>query len=123
MTRSCARRSLAAETIFMALVICCVFLTERMRRRISIRLGMCGCRLLRLEARLELLDCGFQLSAQLVIQHFLGADLVPDAAMRVVHETVELFLEPAALLYREIVEVALGAGEDDHDLFFNRQRL
>src|ERR1035438_8959912 len=41
MVRSCARRSLAAETIFMALVICCVFLTERMRRRISIKLGMC----------------------------------------------------------------------------------
>ena len=40
MTRSCARRSFAAETIFMALVICCVFLTERMRRRKSIRLGM-----------------------------------------------------------------------------------
>src|SRR5450759_2800254 len=41
MVRSCARRSFAAETIFMALVICCVFLTERMRRRISIKLGMC----------------------------------------------------------------------------------
>src|SRR6202158_4822744 len=31
-TRSCARRSLAAETIFMALVICRVFFTLRMRR-------------------------------------------------------------------------------------------
>jgi len=40
MTRSCARRSLAAETIFMALVICSVFFTERMRRRRSIRLGI-----------------------------------------------------------------------------------
>ena len=39
-TRSWARRSLAAETIFMALVICCVFLTERIRRRMSIRLGI-----------------------------------------------------------------------------------
>src|SRR4030088_2363249 len=39
-TRSCARRSLAAETIFMALVICCVFLTDRIRRRMSIKLGM-----------------------------------------------------------------------------------
>src|ERR1035437_1637535 len=44
MVRSCARRSFAAETIFMALVICCVFLTERMRRRISIKLGMSLCR-------------------------------------------------------------------------------
>src|SRR5579884_321359 len=38
--RSCARRSLAAETIFMALVICWVFLTLRMRRRMSIKLGI-----------------------------------------------------------------------------------
>ena len=42
--RSCARRSFAAETIFMALVICCVFLTLRMRRRMSIVLGMCRLR-------------------------------------------------------------------------------
>ena len=33
--RSCARRSFAAETIFMALVICRVFFTLRMRRRRS----------------------------------------------------------------------------------------
>src|SRR5205807_9671197 len=55
-TRSCARRSFAAETIFMALVICCVFLTERMRRRISIRLGMGGFGLVRDEARLVLVE-------------------------------------------------------------------
>ena len=35
MARSCARRSLAAATIFMALVICRVFFTLRMRRRMS----------------------------------------------------------------------------------------
>ena len=33
--RSCARRSFAAETICMALVICRVFFTLRMRRRMS----------------------------------------------------------------------------------------
>ena len=38
--RSCARRSFDAATIFMALVICCVFLTERIRRRRSMREGM-----------------------------------------------------------------------------------
>ncbi len=38
--RSCALRSLAAEIIFMALVICCVFRTERTRRRMSIKLGI-----------------------------------------------------------------------------------
>src|SRR5436190_4219711 len=40
MTRSCARLNLAADTIFMALVICCVFLTDLMRRRMSKRLAM-----------------------------------------------------------------------------------
>ena len=40
MMRSCARRSFDAATIFMALVICCVFLTARIRRRRSISDGM-----------------------------------------------------------------------------------
>ncbi len=39
-TRSCARLSLAAATIFIALVICCVFLTDLMRRRMSRRLAI-----------------------------------------------------------------------------------
>ncbi len=34
--RSCARRRRAAATIFIAFVICCVFLTLRIRRRMSI---------------------------------------------------------------------------------------
>ena len=38
--RSCARRSFDAATIFIALVICCVFLTDLMRRRMSKRLGI-----------------------------------------------------------------------------------
>src|SRR3954453_5722085 len=38
--RSCARRRRAAEIIFIALVICCVFFTLRIRRRMSIRLAM-----------------------------------------------------------------------------------
>ena len=40
MIRSCARRSFDAATIFIALVICCVFFTARMRRRRSISDGM-----------------------------------------------------------------------------------
>ena len=40
MMRSCARRSFDAATIFIALVICCVFFTARMRRRRSISDGM-----------------------------------------------------------------------------------
>ena len=40
MMRSCARRSFDAATIFIAFVICCVFFTERIRRRRSISEGM-----------------------------------------------------------------------------------
>ena len=43
--------------------------------------------------------------------------------MRILDEAVQLGFELAALLHREIVEVALGAGEDDQDLLFERQRL
>ena len=39
--RSCARRSFDDETIFMAFVICCVDLTARTRRRMSISDGIC----------------------------------------------------------------------------------
>src|SRR5579864_7119694 len=92
-TRSCARRSFAAETIFMALVICCVFLTERMRRRMSIRLGMSQ---LRNEAGFDLLDDRLDLGAQGVVQGLLGADLVPQRPVRVVHKPVQLLFEFAA---------------------------
>ena len=40
MMRSCARRSFDAATIFIALVICCVFFTARIRRRRSISDGI-----------------------------------------------------------------------------------
>src|SRR5687768_11059886 len=119
-TRSCARRSLAAETIFMALVICCVFLTERMRRRISIKLGIT---VFRYEAGFEFLDHRFHFAAQRVIQRLLGADLFPQTEVRVVDEPVELVFELAALFHRQIVQIALGSGVDDHHLLFERQRL
>src|SRR6478672_3530225 len=38
-TRSCARRSFDAATIFIAFVICCVDFTARIRRRMSMRDG------------------------------------------------------------------------------------
>src|SRR5204863_5914318 len=82
--RSCARRSFAAETIFMALVICCVFFTERMRRRISIKLGMGFCRrVLRQESSLEFLDNAFYLRREVGVQRLLRPDLLQHAAMRV----------------------------------------
>src|SRR5580700_6870154 len=103
-TRSCARRSLAAETIFMALVICCVFFTERMRRRISIRLGMRGYRLFRCKAGFKLLNRIVEFAAQAVVEGLLGADLFEDGGMRAVNETVELFFELTAAFDWQIVE-------------------
>src|ERR1700735_4799703 len=96
MTRSCARRSLAAETIFMALVICCVFFTERMRRRISIKLGMRGYRLFRFKAGFELLNSTGELGLQSVVERLLGADIFEDAGVRALKKTIELFFELAA---------------------------
>src|SRR5277367_1552797 len=98
MTRSWARRNLAAETIFMALVICCVFFTERMRRRISIKLGMRGYRLLlRYEAGFELFDGVGELRLQGVVESFLIADLFEDGGMRALNEAVKFLFELAAL--------------------------
>src|SRR5262249_5643433 len=124
-TRSCARRSFAAETIFMALVICCVFLTERMRRRISIRLGICLYRRGHIadETDLELLDRAPHLGFQFLIQRLLGPDLLEDARVRALHECVQALFELAALLHWNIVQEALRTGVDNHDLLFQRQRM
>src|SRR5689334_23200156 len=112
MVRSCARRNFAAETIFMALVICCVFFTERMRRRMSIRLGM-RYFVLRYKPRFELFDHGLDLGGQVVIQRLLGGNFFEDSAVRILYEAVQLLLELAALVDGEIVQIALGAGPDD----------
>src|SRR6185437_10738983 len=81
--RSCARRSFAAETIFMALVICWVFLTERMRRRISIRLGMrLFQRILGGEPRLKLLDRLFDPAFQVRVQRLFCPDVVQHLRVR-----------------------------------------
>src|SRR5262249_23280292 len=122
-TRSCARRSFAAETIFMALVICWVFFTDRMRRRISIRLGMGGGRQLRYEPGLELLDGRSQLGAQRVVQRLLGPDIFEDRTMRVVHQAVKLLLKLPADFHWQIVQIPLRAGEDNYYLLFQRERL
>src|SRR5579859_7338830 len=125
MTRSCARRSFAAETIFIALVICCVLRTDRMRRRMSIRLGIGrrGLLLLGKEARLELLDRVLQLRAQRVVESLLLANLRPDSGMRVVDEHVEILLEFAAALYRQVVQESACTGVHSYHLFFDRQWL
>ena len=62
----------------MALVICCVFLTERMRRRMSIRLGIGYASLADCSASEPLLELlserVFDLRLQRVVDDFLLAD-------------------------------------------------
>src|SRR3954466_15777416 len=106
MTRSCARRSFAAETIFMALVICCVFLTERMRRRKSMRLGMA--QLLLTETAFQFADSGSQVGLQSVIENLLLADRCQNRRLGIFEELVELGFEGAAIFDGDIVEQALG---------------
>src|SRR5712692_4535589 len=68
MMRSCARRSFDAATIFMAFVICWVFLTERIRRRRSMSDGMDlrGRGLSRREVLREFLHCSVERALDLV---------------------------------------------------------
>src|SRR5258708_32774350 len=109
MVRSCARRSLAAETIFMALVICCVFLTERMRRRISIKLGIGFCRgVLRHEAGLELFDNGLHLGRAVRVEPFVVADSIQHGLARIFPDAGELSFEVAPTDTPRRGQAALG---------------
>src|SRR5215470_16043535 len=75
-TRSCARRNFAAETVFIALVSCCVFLTDRIRRRISRRLGISGrAALFSLELCLRFLQYRPKLALDFIIESLLLANL------------------------------------------------
>src|SRR5204863_581222 len=89
----------------------------------SIRLGMGGFGLVRDEARLVLVEQLGDAAAQIVVERLLGADIVEDLAVRGFGEGIEAGLELAAELDVDIVEVALGAGEDDQNLLFERQGL
>src|SRR5438270_8772332 len=125
MTRSCARRSFAAETIFMALVICCVLRTDRIRRRMSIRLGIAarGLLLLRGETLFELFHRAFQLAAQRVIQGFLFPNLRPDGGMGIIDIPVKPLFEFPAAFDGQIVQESAGSGEDNGHLLLDWKRL
>src|SRR6476659_1376727 len=83
MIRSWARRSFEAATIFIAFVICCVFLTARIRRRRSISDGMwtlpalgafwpsCDGCLPGREVACEFLHCTVESGLQLIVQLLL----------------------------------------------------
>src|SRR6185503_15730716 len=96
--RPCARRSFAAATISMALVICCVFLTLLMRRLMSRRVAIA----LLLELRLERLDRRGQLLLRRLGQVLLLLHGDRDVRVVLVDELEELLLEEADLLDRDV---------------------
>src|SRR6266511_404862 len=124
--RSCARRSLDEETIFMAFVICCVDLTARIRRRMSISDGMSGsrsCRATREKLLRELLRCRRQVVPDLIVETLLVANRSKHVAVARFHEPMELVLEGTNILDGKRVQQPLGTGVHDRDLLFDGQRL
>src|ERR1700686_3138691 len=125
MIRSCARRSFDAATIFIALVICCVFFTARMRRRRSISDGIChssrGCGLSRRELARELLHGRGQRALQLIVELLLLRDSPEQIRVPIVDELIELGLERTHVGHGDVVEMSVGAGVDDRHLPFDRQ--
>src|SRR5512139_75799 len=121
-TATWARRSLAAETISIVLVIWAVLPMERIRRRMSrsVAIGL-GLRSLR-ELRFVLLDGLLQLHLDRVGQLVLGAKVVHHVGEFLFEEVVEAVLEPAQDVHGKVVQVPVGAGVDDRDLSVHGQR-
>src|SRR5262245_7256810 len=130
MIRSWARRSLAAATSFIARVIFCVDWTDRIRRRMSRSVAMVwsGGRSggfdpsAHRELCLGCLDRARQRVANVVGDLLLARDVREQLAMLSVQERVQEALERPDLIDGQIVQQALGAGEDDGDLALDDER-
>src|SRR6516162_2674663 len=111
---SCALRSRAADTNFIACVICCVFFTERMRRRKSSKVGIffryrmisfsVRRRYRRHKAVLECVDRGLDVGFNGVIQHLLRRNLLQHGGVVGLDKLQEFALEPPDLLHRNGVQ-------------------
>src|SRR3954470_985111 len=147
MMRSWARRSFDAATIFIALVICCVFLTARIRRRRSINDGICprplnaelaktakknsifacsaafaflGCGgLSRAEVAREFLDRAVQHRLQLLVELLLLGNRAEQLRVPRFDKAIQLGLERPRVRDGNIVHEPVGAGVDDRDLPFD----
>src|SRR5687767_13100562 len=138
-TRSSARRSLAAETIFMALVIFCVFFTLLMRLRMSRSEAMSDLDRLALEDLLELGQGRFEALGDLEttfgprqIDLLAGvvADVVEDAGVLRLQEVDELLrilcdLALLVLAHPRVLRARLRLRRriDEHDLLLDGVRL
>src|SRR5512143_2680345 len=125
MARSCERRSFDAATIFTAFVICCVFLTLRIRRRMSIRFATSSAPsalgLLRLgpggeEDLLRLSDRRRERRLDLLRELAGLPDLLEKRGVLGSQVLVERGFEEQDGLDPEVVEEAFRSGEDGRDL-------
>src|SRR3984885_6634198 len=146
MARSCARRSLAAAIIFIALVIWRVLFTLRMRRRRSRTFAMRGSGLLGLflllllflgkflnrrlfkrriamlseEVLLVFLQRILDPISQIIIQRLFTHNVLQQSRLCRIQVGIKPRLERADLLYLHVIEKSIGAGENDNDLFLGR---
>src|SRR3954465_10791269 len=122
---SWARRSFAAATICMALVIFCVAFTEAMRLRRSLSDGM-PYSLLAVAASGEVLgeavDLRLELAAQVVAQLLLLADAVQHRPAIGPEMGKQPLLEAPDLVDRKLGEIAVDAGEHEGDLLPGLER-
>src|SRR5688500_2936585 len=111
MIRSCARLSFEAATIFMALVICCVFLTARTRRRRSMSDGITGRlgggRSLRREIAREQFHGLVERALELIVELLLLGDAAEQLRMARLEILVQPGLEGADLGCRDGVQIAV----------------
>src|SRR3954466_11187742 len=129
----CARRSLEAATICIALVIFCVALVAAMRTRMSLRLAigldLSACRgaarhhrnCLRKCLRIRV-DRSLELGGGGVIEVLAVADDVEDALMLGTHQRQQTLLERVHPIDRDGVAVAVDAGINGDDLLLDLQR-
>src|SRR5262245_36697975 len=119
-TRSCARLSREAAIIFIALVICCVDFTARIRRRKSISDGITQLAAKsvhslsslrsgpglggRDELRAELFQSPLERCLRRIVEDLLLGDAREDARMTRFEEPVQILLVPADVFDRHGVE-------------------
>src|SRR3954463_16803805 len=120
---ACARRSLEAATICIALVIFCVALVEAMRTRMSLRLAIAWswrCYRRALGERLrEAVDHRLQFPGGGVRQVARLAHVFENVGVLGAHERQQPVLEGAHAVHRNGVEITVHAGVDHDDLLFH----
>src|SRR5579863_6039847 len=118
MADSCARRSRAAATNFIARVICWVFFTERMRRRKSRSVAMFAGQWLLLfrrsglklgrETLFERIERGLDTAPDSIVESFLFGNVLKDLGVVGFDELQELTLKAADFADRDGVQKTAG---------------